>query len=136
MFLSFTVVIIRISIRFDSIVVWHFAGLFPLYTIMSQGFYELRIDLEDWNNETRHATYTRFSIDPDNFYFLRLKGYSGNAGTSAEYFNVMNRRHWYLIVYMFLYYDSGLLQIWKTTIMSRTEVLWKRCTYQFKSIVT
>ena len=51
---------------------------------MLQGFYELRVDLEDWNNETRYATYTRFTIDPDNFYSLRLKGYSGNAGTQRQ----------------------------------------------------
>ena len=56
-------------------------GLLTLKRILSQGHYELRIDLEDWNNETRYATYNAFDITgPESNYKLKIAGYSGTAG--------------------------------------------------------
>ena len=50
-------------------------------TIVSQGGYELRIDLEDFNGNTKYAKYTVFSIgDFNDNYTLTVSGYSGNAG--------------------------------------------------------
>ena len=56
-------------------------GLLNLKRIISQGHYELRIDLENWNNETRYAAYNAFDIaGPQSNYKLKVAGYSGTAG--------------------------------------------------------
>ena len=47
---------------------------------MSKGFFELRIDLEGWKNDTKYAAYKEFSIDFVNNYTLRVMGYNGTAG--------------------------------------------------------
>ncbi|XP_035689349.1 fibrinogen-like protein 1 [Branchiostoma floridae] len=47
----------------------------------SQGDYELRIDLTNWEGESRYAKYSRFKIhDESKLYELSQGGYSGNAG--------------------------------------------------------
>lgn len=52
-----------------------------IYEIVQQGVYELRIDLTDFNNETRYALYKKFYIDDEtNGYRLHLEGYEGTAG--------------------------------------------------------
>ena len=52
-----------------------------LYTILHQGHYELRIDLEDWENNTAFARFEYFKIgDPIEFYKLTVAEYSGSAG--------------------------------------------------------
>ena len=59
------------------------SGLLPLKRILSNapGNYELRIDLEDWNGETRYARYSRFDIGgPEENYTLAVYGYTGNSG--------------------------------------------------------
>ena len=48
---------------------------------MSTGFHELRIDLQDWKNETKYAAYQIFSIDFEDRYRLKVMGYSGSAGS-------------------------------------------------------
>ena len=48
---------------------------------MSTGFHELRIDLQDWKNETKYAAYQIFSIDFENRYRLKVMGCSGSAGS-------------------------------------------------------
>ena len=57
-------------------------GFIPLKRILSQGYYELRIDLQDWNGDRRYAKYSVFNVDDyrDN-YKLLIVGYSGDAGT-------------------------------------------------------
>ena len=56
-------------------------GNHRIYEIVQQGFYELRIDLEDFNNEKRYALYKRFYIDDEtNGYRLHLEDYEGTAG--------------------------------------------------------
>nr|XP_022301973.1 techylectin-5A-like [Crassostrea virginica] len=54
-----------------------------IYEIVQQGVYELRIDLTDFDNETRYALYKKFYIDDEtNGYRLHLEGYEGTAGDS------------------------------------------------------
>ncbi|VDI22876.1 Hypothetical predicted protein, partial [Mytilus galloprovincialis] len=48
--------------------------------LTSEGNYELRIDVEDWDGNKRYAVYGRFSIgDASTKYQLNISGYSGNA---------------------------------------------------------
>ena len=64
-----------------------FLGFIPLRRILANapGNYELRIDLEDWDGETRYAQYSLFDIggQEDN-YKLAVKSYTGNAGDISE----------------------------------------------------
>ena len=58
-----------------------FEGNFPLFVITSQGHYELRVDLEDWEGNTRFAKYRIFNIGhPAELYKLTTLGYTGDAG--------------------------------------------------------
>ncbi|OWF36391.1 fibrinogen C domain-containing protein 1-B-like [Mizuhopecten yessoensis] len=61
-----------------------------LHAIVSQGWYELRIDMEDFNGEKRYATYKLFRISNGaSRYRLSVAGYSGDAGDSMEVHNGM-----------------------------------------------
>ena len=52
-----------------------------IYAIIQGGVYELRIDMTDFNNETRYALYKKFYIDDEtNAYRLHVEGYEGTAG--------------------------------------------------------
>ncbi|CAC5413910.1 Fibrinogen-like protein 1,Fibrinogen-like protein A,Angiopoietin-1,Angiopoietin-related protein 6,Fibrinogen C domain-containing protein 1,Angiopoietin-related protein 2,Angiopoietin-2,Fibrinogen C domain-containing protein 1-A,Angiopoietin-related protein 1,Tenascin-R,Ficolin-3,Tenascin,Fibrinogen C domain-containing protein 1-B,Angiopoietin-4 [Mytilus coruscus] len=52
-----------------------------IYKLTSQGRYQLRITLEDWNGDTSYATYNTFSLgNEDSSYKLTIGGYSGTAG--------------------------------------------------------
>lgn len=65
------------------------AGLKQIHALSIQGNYELRIDLEDFENSTAYAQYGTFgvglfSVDPDDDgYPLTVGDYSGNAGMYA-----------------------------------------------------
>lgn len=62
------------------------AGLKQIHALSIQGNYELRVDLEDFENSTAYAQYGTFgvglfSVDPDDDgYPLTVGDYSGNAG--------------------------------------------------------
>ena len=57
------------------------AGLLPLWRLLVQGRYQLRINIEDWDGTTRYAHYDYFMIDsPADNYTLHVHGYSGTAG--------------------------------------------------------
>lgn len=62
------------------------AGLKQIHALTIQANYELRIDLEDFENSTAYAQYGTFgvglfSVDPDDDgYPLTVGDYSGNAG--------------------------------------------------------
>ncbi|XP_070538828.1 fibrinogen C domain-containing protein 1-like [Ptychodera flava] len=59
-----------------------------LYTLTNQRRYELRIDLEDFDNETRYAKYDNFIIgDEFSKYKLTLGEYSGTAEDDLEVHN-------------------------------------------------
>lgn len=66
------------------------AGLKQIHALSIQGNYELRIDLEDFENSTAYAQYGTFgvglfSVDPDDDgYPLTVGDYSGNAGMNAK----------------------------------------------------
>uniref|UniRef100_A0A8C6YMN7 Tenascin C n=1 Tax=Naja naja TaxID=35670 RepID=A0A8C6YMN7_NAJNA len=62
-------------------------GLDKLHQIISQGPYELRVDLRD-RDETAYALYNKFTVgDARTRYRLKVDGYSGNAGDSLSYHN-------------------------------------------------
>ncbi|CAC5397241.1 Fibrinogen-like protein A,Ryncolin-2,Tenascin-X,Angiopoietin-related protein 6,Angiopoietin-related protein 2,Ryncolin-1,Ryncolin-3,Fibrinogen C domain-containing protein 1 [Mytilus coruscus] len=56
--------------------------------LTSIGAHELRITLEDWNWNNRHANYKNFKIDgASEKYRLHISGYSGNAGDGMAKYN-------------------------------------------------
>ena len=64
---------------------WLYAGLWRLWTIVLQGHYQLRIDLEYWNGTTKYALYKSFRIGgPDEKYKLQAYKYSGDAGKTIS----------------------------------------------------
>ncbi|XP_061555318.1 fibrinogen C domain-containing protein 1 isoform X2 [Phycodurus eques] len=73
----------------------HWLGLQQIHALSIQGNYELRIDLEDFENGTAYAQYGTFgvglfSVDPDDDgYPLTVGDYSGNAGDSLLKHNGM-----------------------------------------------
>ncbi|CAG2188516.1 Tenascin-R,Ryncolin-2,Ficolin-1-A,Ryncolin-1,Fibrinogen C domain-containing protein 1,Fibrinogen C domain-containing protein 1-B,Ficolin-2,Fibrinogen-like protein 1,Tenascin,Ficolin-1,Microfibril-associated glycoprotein 4,Ficolin-1-B,Ryncolin-3,Angiopoietin-related protein 7,Techylectin-5A,Angiopoietin-4 [Mytilus edulis] len=61
-----------------------------LHMLTSKRNYQLRVDLVDWNGETRYAVYKIFIVgDEDTQYKLSIDGYSGTAGDSFYYHNDM-----------------------------------------------
>ncbi len=55
-----------------------------LHRLTAQGEYELRIDLSDFEGESRYAVYDSFSIaDVSDNYLLTLGSYSGTAGNKS-----------------------------------------------------
>ena len=61
------------------------SGNHRIYEIVQQGFYELRIDLEDFNNERRYAIYKRFYIgDESSGYRLNVEDYTGTSGITLK----------------------------------------------------
>ncbi|XP_063172176.1 fibrinogen C domain-containing protein 1 [Candoia aspera] len=66
----------------------HWLGLKRIHTLSTQGTYELRIDLEDFDNGTAYAHYGTFavglfSVDPEeDGYPITIADYSGTAGDS------------------------------------------------------
>ncbi|XP_071809682.1 uncharacterized protein [Asterias amurensis] len=59
-----------------------------LHRLTAQGEYELRVDLSDFESESRVATYDSFSIaDVSGKYRLAVGSYSGTAGDSLMYQN-------------------------------------------------
>ncbi|XP_033728661.1 LOW QUALITY PROTEIN: ryncolin-1-like [Pecten maximus] len=59
-----------------------------LHFLSSQGGYELRIDLEDYDQSKRFAVYKLFHVGSlDMNYKLTVRFYSGNAGDSLKFYN-------------------------------------------------
>ncbi|VDI01116.1 Hypothetical predicted protein [Mytilus galloprovincialis] len=54
-----------------------------LHQMLSSNNYKLRINLEDWNGETKFAEYDAFVVGSEETnYILTISGYSGDAGDS------------------------------------------------------
>ncbi|XP_048749148.2 ficolin-2-like [Ostrea edulis] len=52
-----------------------------LHYLLSQGTYELRMDMSDFRNETRYVKYSSISVGNEaSKYVISLSGFSGNAG--------------------------------------------------------
>ncbi|XP_076099576.1 fibrinogen-like protein A isoform X1 [Mytilus galloprovincialis] len=59
-----------------------------LHDLTSQGSFELRVDLEDFNGDKAYAKYSTFNIgDQSTNYILTVNGYSGTAGDALNYHN-------------------------------------------------
>lgn len=57
-----------------------------IHQLTQSGDYELRVDLQDWANETRYAVYKHFALGmEDHNYTLSLGDYEGTAGNSLKY---------------------------------------------------
>lgn len=57
------------------------SGNEKIYKLTSNGRYELRGDLRDWEGHSWHAVYKTFNIcDETSKYKLTIGGYTGNAG--------------------------------------------------------
>ena len=56
-----------------------------LSRISTQGLYELKVELEDFEGNTRYARYTTFEVgDRTSNFRLTVDGYSGDAGTNTK----------------------------------------------------
>ena len=64
-------------------------GLSKIHRLTQDGTdYTLRVDLEDFENETRYAKYSTFNIgDNTTDYTITVGGYSGDAEDSLAYHN-------------------------------------------------
>ena len=63
----------------------YYVGNANIHRITSQGHYELKFDLQDFEGNTTYALYDNFSLSSEEDYFrLSIGNYSGNAGSSLE----------------------------------------------------
>ncbi|XP_066281160.1 ficolin-2-like isoform X2 [Branchiostoma lanceolatum] len=61
-----------------------------LHRLTSQGMYELRVELEDFDNNTTFAEYSMFRVEEEmHKYKLTVQGYSGTAGDGMANHNNM-----------------------------------------------
>ncbi|XP_041467386.1 techylectin-5A-like [Lytechinus variegatus] len=76
------------TIGFGSIGSEHWLGNDLIHRLSSQRNYELRVDLADFEGNTRYANYGFFHIGNETLLFiLTVRGYSGNAGNGLNYHN-------------------------------------------------
>nr|XP_046239833.1 fibroleukin [Scatophagus argus] len=64
----------------------HWLGNAALHVLTSTGQHQLRIELEDWHQQKRHATYNNFKVASEaQRYRLTAREYSGDAGNALSY---------------------------------------------------
>uniref|UniRef100_A0A8C4F9F9 Si:ch211-157b11.8 n=1 Tax=Dicentrarchus labrax TaxID=13489 RepID=A0A8C4F9F9_DICLA len=64
----------------------HWLGNAALYALTATGQHQLRIELEDWHQQKRHATYNNFKVASEaQRYRLTAREYSGDAGNALSY---------------------------------------------------
>uniref|UniRef100_A0A668AEW9 Si:ch211-157b11.8 n=1 Tax=Myripristis murdjan TaxID=586833 RepID=A0A668AEW9_9TELE len=64
----------------------HWLGNAALHALTSTGQHQLRIELEDWHQQRRHATYSNFKVASEaQRYRLTVREYSGDAGNALSY---------------------------------------------------
>lgn len=68
------------------------AGLENLFVLTSRRRNELRVDVGDWEGDDSFASYSSFSIDPENAaYQLHLGTFKGgDAGAVSSFFLLLN----------------------------------------------
>lgn len=63
----------------------HWLGNEALYLLTAQGQYSLRVELKDWEGNSAHSQYDRFTLTNERQqYRLYLRGYSGTAGRQSS----------------------------------------------------
>ncbi|KAK3753564.1 hypothetical protein QZH41_006127 [Actinostola sp. cb2023] len=80
--------LIRIGIRkgFGNKLGEYWLGLDAIHALTSQGSYRLRVDMEDFEGNTRYAEYDSFNVaDEADNYRLSIGIYAGTAGDSLSY---------------------------------------------------
>lgn len=70
--------------------------------IAKQDSYQIRFDLEDFENDMRYAVFDDFSLDGNDEYRIHIGAYSGNAGWITDYFYscvwfLSNDLRWHII---------------------------------------
>ncbi|XP_058259691.1 fibroleukin [Hemibagrus wyckioides] len=64
----------------------HWLGNAVLHALTSNGQHTLRITLQDWHQQTRHAIYNTFKVAGENQRFrLTAQNYQGDAGNALSY---------------------------------------------------
>ncbi|KAE8298629.1 Fibroleukin Cytotoxic T-lymphocyte-specific protein [Larimichthys crocea] len=64
----------------------HWLGNAALHALTATGQHQLRIELEDWHQQKRHATYNNFKVASEaQRYRLTAREYSGDAGNALSY---------------------------------------------------
>ncbi|XP_029989865.1 fibroleukin [Sphaeramia orbicularis] len=64
----------------------HWLGNAALHALTSAGQHQLRIELEDWHQQRRQATYNNFKVASEaQRYRLTAREYSGDAGNALSY---------------------------------------------------
>lgn len=54
-----------------------------LHHLLSQGSFELRMDMSDFTDQTRYVKYTHVDVmDESSKYTISISGYSGNVGNN------------------------------------------------------
>lgn len=63
----------------------HWLGNEALHLLTSQAQYSLRVELQDWEGNSAHSQYDRFTLTNERqHYRLYLRGYSGTAGRQSS----------------------------------------------------
>ena len=76
----------------ESSVILFLLGNTNIHRITSQGYYDLKIDLEDFHGNTRYALYKNFAVSSeDDFFRLSIGAYSGDAGN-----------YWTIYIYIYI----------------------------------
>eukprot|EP00105_Crassostrea_gigas_P036014 XP_019920162.1 PREDICTED: ficolin-2 [Crassostrea gigas] len=66
-----------------------------LHHLLSQGTYEMRMDMEDFDNQTRYVKYTSFNVgDESTKYTVTISGFSGNVDECLISVNNMKFTTW------------------------------------------
>ncbi|XP_041836804.1 fibroleukin isoform X2 [Melanotaenia boesemani] len=64
----------------------HWLGNAALHALTSTGQHQLRVELEDWHQQKRQATYNNFKVASESQrYRLTAREYSGDAGNALSY---------------------------------------------------
>ncbi|CAG2228958.1 Tenascin-R,Ryncolin-2,Techylectin-5B,Ryncolin-1,Fibrinogen C domain-containing protein 1,Tenascin-X,Ficolin-2,Fibrinogen-like protein 1,Tenascin,Ficolin-1,Microfibril-associated glycoprotein 4,Ficolin-1-B,Ryncolin-3,Angiopoietin-related protein 7,Techylectin-5A,Ryncolin-4 [Mytilus edulis] len=121
--------------------------------LTSNGLYELRVDLTDFEGNGGFAKYSKFSVgNASTQYKLEVGGYSGNLGNSLQYnngrkFSTKNRDNdpydcakkytgaWWYITCTFVNLNGLYLQGGQSNLKGITWYAWKTSWYSMKSSV-